>query len=32
MSKDYYRDMLLALLVFFGLCALALLIHQFIGG
>jgi len=25
MSNDFYRDMLLALLVFFALCALALL-------
>jgi len=32
MIKDFYRDMLLALLAFFGLCALAFLIHQFIGG
>lgn len=32
MIKDFYRDMLLALLVFFALCGFALLIHQFIGG
>jgi hypothetical protein len=32
MMKDLYHDILLALLAFFALCGLALLIHQFTGG